>query len=386
MPHTSAAIEVQWFYRFLRGPHECDLRDHIALQLRDCYMTTNKQPSVSVIIPTYNRGYCVCRAIDSVLKQTYRDYEIVIVDDGSVDDTRERVAQYGDAVRYLRKPNGGAGSARNEGLRHARGRYVAWLDSDDVWSPWKLDLQMQVFQRLPDVKLVCSDFSAVDKAGRLTPSYIMKYYHAYRHYKNDLYNVYEWSVLLDYEEEIHGRAKQSVNVYVGNIYEKMIWGNLIHTSTIVFKRELVDIVGLFDESFDTCEDYDFHLRVCKEAYVGYLDLPTTLYRRGTPDQLTNNSEDALLRQYTVLLRMIQSVAQRDPPLVTRYPKWLDHWLGKSHAELADLLALRNPPAALDHWRTALHHAPLLALSPRVLARVLFPKVIVRLVVAAKARL
>jgi glycosyltransferase involved in cell wall biosynthesis len=349
-------------------------------------MTTNKQPSVSVIIPTYNRGYCVCKAIDSVLKQTYRDYEIVIVDDGSVDDTRERVAQYGEAVRYLWKLNGGAGSARNAGLRHARGHYVAWLDSDDVWLPCKLSLQMRVFQRLPNVQLVCSDFSAVDKVGRLTPSYIMKYYHAYRHYKKDLRNIYEWSVLLDYEEEIHDRSIQSVNVYVGNIYEKMIWGNLIHTSTIVFKRELVDIVGLFDESFDTCEDYDFHLRVCKEACVGYLDLPTTLYRRGTPDQLTNNSEDALLRQYTVLLRMIQGVAQRDPPLVTRYPKWLDHWLGKSHAEMADLLALRDPPAALDHWRTALHHAPLVALSPRVMARVLFPKVIVRLVVAAKARL
>jgi glycosyltransferase involved in cell wall biosynthesis len=349
-------------------------------------MTINKQPSISVIIPTYNRGYCVCKAIDSVLKQTYKDYEIVVVDDGSVDDTRERVARYGEAVRYLWKPNGGAASARNAGLRHARGRYIAWLDSDDVWWPCKLDLQMRVFQRFPEVQLVCSDFSAVDKEGRFTPSYIMKLYHTYRHFSNDLSRIYERSVQLDYEVEIDGKAVQTVNVFVGNIYEKMIWGNLTHTSTIVFERELVDIVGLFDESFDTSEDYDFHLRVCAEACVGYLDLPTIIYRRGTTDQLLNCSEEALLRQNKVLLRMIPRVAQRDPQLVTRHPRWLDSWLGELHAEMADLLALRDPHAALAHWHTALRHSPLNAFKPRVLARVMLPKIIVRLLAEAKARL
>ena len=125
-------------------------------------------PAVSVIIPTYNRGYCISESIDSVLAQTFTDYEILVVDDGSTDDTRERLRAYEDRVRYLWQPHGNAASARNEGLRHARGRYVAWLDSDDTWLPFKLDLQLRVLEQFPDAQIVASDFSAMDESGTVT--------------------------------------------------------------------------------------------------------------------------------------------------------------------------------------------------------------------------
>jgi len=99
-------------------------------------------PAVSVIIPTYNRAYCVGEAIESVLAQSLREREIIVVDDGSTDETSAVVERYGDAVRYIRQLNAGVGAARNTGIRAARGEYVAFLDSDDEWLPDKLGVQV----------------------------------------------------------------------------------------------------------------------------------------------------------------------------------------------------------------------------------------------------
>ena len=108
-------------------------------------------PAVSVVITTYNKADTVAPAIESVLRQTYADHEILVVDDGSTDNTAEVVGRYGARVRYLAKKNGGTGSARNLGIAEARGEYVALLDGDDLWLPRKLELQMAAFEREPEV-------------------------------------------------------------------------------------------------------------------------------------------------------------------------------------------------------------------------------------------
>jgi glycosyltransferase involved in cell wall biosynthesis len=105
-------------------------------------MRSSKRPAVSVIIPTYNRAQYVTRAIDSVLAQTYKDYEVIVVDDGSTDHTPEVLAPYRTQVRCFRQPNNGVSAARNLGIHHARGEWIAFLDSDDEWFPDKLSLQM----------------------------------------------------------------------------------------------------------------------------------------------------------------------------------------------------------------------------------------------------
>src|SRR5215212_10925703 len=99
-------------------------------------------PLVSVIIPAYNAGRTITAAVGSVLAQTFRDYEIVVADDGSTDDTGQCVARFGERVTYLRQDNAGPASARNLALRHATGKYVAFLDADDVWLPRKLERQI----------------------------------------------------------------------------------------------------------------------------------------------------------------------------------------------------------------------------------------------------
>jgi len=138
-------------------------------------LRTTQRPSVSVVIATYNKADTIAAAIQSVLQQSYRDHEILVVDDGSTDNTASVVGRFGDKVRYLPKVNGGTGSARNLGIQEARGEYVAFLDGDDLWMPDKLKLQMAAFAREPDlVGAQCSAYCVdntlrVLEARRCTP-------------------------------------------------------------------------------------------------------------------------------------------------------------------------------------------------------------------------
>ena len=111
-------------------------------------------PSISIVIPTYNRAGTIERALDSVFAQTFQDFEVIVVDDGSRDATRERVALYGDRVRYIYQENQGCSAARNRGIAEARGAFVAFLDSDDEWLPLKLDVQVRYLETHPEVDFV----------------------------------------------------------------------------------------------------------------------------------------------------------------------------------------------------------------------------------------
>lgn len=104
-------------------------------------------PTVSVIIPTYNRGYCVKEAIESVLSQTFQDFELIVVDDGSNDNTAEIISSYGERVKYVLQENAGVSEARNRGIREAQGKWLAFLDSDDLWVPEKLKIQIECVKR-----------------------------------------------------------------------------------------------------------------------------------------------------------------------------------------------------------------------------------------------
>ena len=333
---------------------------------------------VTVIIPTYNRAGSIGAAIESVLGQSYGDYEIIVVDDGSTDDTPDRVGRYRSVIRYLRKSNGGAASARNEGLRHARGRYIAWLDSDDEWLPFKLELQMQAFRQFPDVRLVFSDFSALDEDETLTYSYGMDYFRSYGRYGRELSRIYEGRETIACDVTVHGRPVSTFGVYHGRIYESMIWGNLIGTPTVVFERGLVDECGMLDQSLGVYEDYEFHLRLCRVARVGYVDLPTMVYRSARSDRLTYDGDLAsLVRQRETLLRVLERVVVDDPEVCRRHPHWWAECAGRCHAKLSTYLAVADRRKARTHWWKALRLSRRVALSPKTAARVWLPKPLVR---------
>ncbi len=197
---------------------------------------------VSVILPTYNRAYCIKQAVDSVLYQTYPQWELIVVDDGSTDNTEEIIAACAaadDRVRYYRQPcNKGVSAARNEGIRQAGYGYIAFQDSDDVWHEDKLEKQMRIFEERPETGLVYCAIQGTIQAGTLV-------------------RIPDASI-----------DRQLLH---GNLYRLLLQGNVIDAPAAVIRRDCVDRCGGFDEALSCLEDWELFLRIAKEYEIGYLD-------------------------------------------------------------------------------------------------------------------
>ena len=250
------------------------------------------EPLVSVIIPTFNRAYCIGRAIDSALCQTHQNSEILVVDDGSTDGTRDLIERSyaGDSrVRYFFHENQGVSAARNRGIGLCRGDFVALLDSDDTWPPWKLELQLACMRKCPEVGMVWTDMEAIGPGGDLVSrSYLRTLCSVYRRYTRE--DLFSQSFSLADVAPGLAAIVEDRRLYTGEIFSQMIMGNLVQTSTVLLRRDRLEKVGGFNEELRLSgEDYDFHLRTCREGPVGYIDLAAMCYRIGDPDQLTRDA-------------------------------------------------------------------------------------------------
>jgi glycosyltransferase involved in cell wall biosynthesis len=260
---------------------------------------------VSVIVPTYNRAYCLPLALDSALRQTHSNLEVIVIDDGSSDDTRdliERRYSRDPRVRYVYQENAGVTKARNHGLSLAQGDYVALLDSDDYWQPWKIELQVACLEAHPELGMVWTEMEAIDPDGAvISPAYLRTMYSAYDWFAEDDLFTQEQplrEVVAGSESQAGKELLEAVapalsalpgegKLYAGDIYSQMIMGNLVHTSTVLIRRDRFDLVRRFNEEFRYAgEDYDFHLRTCKAGPVGFINLPAIRYQVGRADQLT----------------------------------------------------------------------------------------------------
>lgn len=211
-------------------------------------------PPVSVVIPAYNCASTIGAALNSVLVQDYPAVQILVVDDGSTDDTCNQVARYGPRVTLIKKPNGGAAAARNEGMGRASGEYVAFLDGDDVWFPQKLRRQIAHLERYPEVGLCCS------KWALLAPSEAPP------------------SILSHESEELSSPLDADCS---GWIYRQLLQSCEVWTSTVVMRGHLKDRIGGFDETLRRGQDYDYWLRASQVTKVHRLDLPLAWYRTGS---------------------------------------------------------------------------------------------------------
>lgn len=277
-------------------------------------------PTVSVVIPTYNAAELLPEAVESVLSQTYRDFEIVVVDDGSTDETPAVMEEYAEDVRYIRKENGGSASARNRGIEEARGEYVAFLDADDRWRPAKLETQM--------------DAHAADPT---------------------LAWSYTGARLVDHEtEEILFRKCQTRRRYGGDILRKLLRGNFVTPSTTLIERRVFDEVGTFDESslHRISEDWDLWLRIAARYPIKYIDEPLVEMRQHTGRKTQTMDLDAALESR---LAIINKAVERTPER-----------LGDLHdVARADLyvrigrkwMSRGNRPRARTMFKTALQHQP-----------------------------
>jgi glycosyltransferase involved in cell wall biosynthesis len=204
---------------------------------------------ISVIIPTWNRAGYLERALDSVYEQSASAHEIIVVDDGSTDGTRELIRRKFADVRYLHQENRGVSSARNTGILASGGDWIALLDSDDRWEPDKLERQQQALQAHPGAVLCHCNEIWIRNGRRVNP-------------KNK-------------------HAKRG-----GRIFRHCLPLCVISPSAAVIRRELLDEVGLFDESLPACEDYDLWLRICATHPVLYLDAHLLVKYGGHTDQLS----------------------------------------------------------------------------------------------------
>ncbi|HEX9970582.1 MAG TPA: glycosyltransferase family A protein [bacterium] len=210
-----------------------------------------KNPScvVSVIIPTYNRAAVLEDAIESVLNQTFKNFELLIIDDGSSDHTPQLVEKYHDKIKYFFQINKGPAAARNFGIQNSQGDLICFLDSDDRWIQNKLEIQVELMESDPDIKICYTDEIWVRHGVRIN------------------------------QKNVHRKSS-------GWIYQKCLPLCIISPSSVMMRREVFDQVGLFDESMIVCEDYDLWLRISRFYPITFIPKPLIIKYGGHRDQLS----------------------------------------------------------------------------------------------------
>ena len=206
---------------------------------------------VSVIIPTFNRAKFVTDAIESVLKQSYENIEMIIVDDGSTDETPPLLQRYSDRAQLIRTENRGVSAARNTGFKQSKGELVCFLDSDDYWLEKKVERQIDYFARHPEMHICQTGEIWIRHGRRVNPKK--------KHRKLD-----------------------------GWIYERSLELCIVTPSAVMMKRSLLDDVGLFDEEMPVCEDYDLWLRIASQYPIGLIEENLVVKHGGHEDQLSDN--------------------------------------------------------------------------------------------------
>jgi glycosyltransferase involved in cell wall biosynthesis len=230
-------------------------------------------PGVSIVVPAFNAGGTIAVALESVFAQTYRDFEVIVVDDGSTDDTAQRVAEFGDRVVSIHQPHAGVSGARKAGTGRARGRFIAWLDADDVWFPYKLEVQLAYLAQYPSTGLVHT--SALVSS---TPTSTMG-------------------------ESGDGEPREVLSAPPARIFCALFRGDVtIDPGTVMARREAIDAAGGFDTYGEQdVDDWGLWLRVAARHEVGYVARALVIHRR------SRSARNANEQTFEVRQRVIQQV-------------------------------------------------------------------------------
>jgi glycosyltransferase involved in cell wall biosynthesis len=242
--------------------------------------------TLSIVIPVYNGAGFIAETVKACLNQTYRDFEVVVVNDGSKDNTAAELAQFGDAIRVISISNGGVSNARNVGVRASRGEFVAFLDADDIWNPDKLERHLAAMQQFPDVGFSCSNYKvryqSVDASVH------------FDQFANDPQLVFDQPMAGD------------------TVFQVLIRCNFVGTcSNVIARRALLEEAGLFDTSLRQAEDYDLWLRCALRTR--FLVVSEVLLVKVTHEtNLTNNLVETWQYHEKVLTMLLTgaAIAQR----------------------------------------------------------------------------
>ncbi len=265
-------------------------------------------PKVSVIIPTYNRANFLIQALDSVLVQTYKNLEIVVVDDGSTDDTKRRITPYVEkyGVKYIYQENQGLPSARNTGIFNSSGTYISVLDDDDLLYPYTVKRQLEELENHPDYGMVYSDAMVIDEEGN----------------------------------ELGLRANGLLPS--GDIYKEVTSGRLLCLmGTIMVRRECIDDVGMFDPELMRYEDLDFVRRISEKFKIKFINVPLLKYRKHQKAMTVNKYNVTYFRKrYENIFNSERFNNMSEDFRSDIFSKYCHH-LGKSYYYLSDYKMARK---------------------------------------------
>jgi len=252
-------------------------------------------PLVSVVIASYNMGHYLPESVRSVLTQTYQNIEVIIIDDGSTDDTEQQLKPLmtDSRLRYIKQENQGQPKAKNNGIKAVKGEYVAFCDGDDLWAPNKLELQLPLFEGDSDIGVVYSEVSYIDEKGNA----------------------------LDKE--------QPYQRYSGKVTNELILKNFIPFGTAVVKKECFDELGLFDENLPMGIDWDLWLRFSVHFKIQYLADKTYIYRIW-PGQMSSNYRGRYKNAFLIMNKFVNNNPNAiDKKIINK--AWADTYTNKALA-------------------------------------------------------
>ncbi len=289
-------------------------------------MTENSPPTVSVVVPCHNAAAYLRETLDAILAQSWKDLEILLVDDGSTDDPAAVAAACADdRIRLWRQPaSGGPSRPRNRAIGEARGRYVFFCDADDVMRPGKIEGQVRLLERFPEVALVFTDFEVIDAGGRvLEPSFLAAY--------ETLRRIVAAGTGPD--GELHRDL----------LVRGLLAANFIGTSSVAVRKSVLDEVGVFDESLASSEDLDLWLRIARRHGCAYLDMAGHGYRKHPASLMHEDSDRHPLARIEVMRRQY---AWR-PGRAER--RLIGYWLSRNFCSLGYLSEQRGEAAAARRY-------------------------------------
>jgi len=283
--------------------------------------------SVSAIIPTYNCAHLLPQAIESAIHQSHRLGEIIVVDDGSTDNTEECVRPFLSQIRYVKQENRGLAGARNRGIRESTTEFVAFLDADDVWLFEKTEKQLSAFGSLPDVALTFTDALVLSPSGKTMPTFMF------------------------------GKGARE-----GYVFDVLLRSSFILPSTVMIRRSCFEDVGLFDEGLTCVEDLDLWLRISRKYQVKMVAEPLAVWRR-QEDSLTSkitNMAYGSIQVYRKWLSKSCDLSSEERRIVKRQISKCYFDIGFTLREQSQMLALRNLFLSLEwnlgnfkSWRAVL---------------------------------
>ena len=284
-------------------------------------LPANSPPLISVVIPAYNAEQFIADALLSIKEQDYAPIEILVVDDGSCDNTADIVRQTAPKARLIQQKNAGASAARNTGMRHATGEYICFLDADDGWFPGKLRAQVDYLAEHLEVGVV---------------------YHEWLVWKPDTDGTFHSPAIPIVPPSGSIQAEHS-----GWLYCLLLLDSIVHTSTVMLRRQVLNEIGYFDTALEIGEDYDYWIRVSRHYPIHKLSGTYSFYR-ATPGSLTTHPKPKNY-EYSVINSAISRWGLIGPDHSPQSQKKIQHRLHRAAYDFASNHFHYGSPSIARHW-------------------------------------